>query len=77
MKKKTEENLLIKMGLTRENLYLFLGGIITIILGYVALAVGDTYDSMSLTVGPLLLAVGYVVILPLAIMYKSKKTDSQ
>lgn len=74
MKKIINENLLVGMGLTRENLYLFVGGLVLIILGYIALAIGDTYDTMSLVVGPILLIVGYVVILPLSIMYKAKKS---
>ncbi len=73
MKNTSNTNLLQGMGLTRENLYLFIGGIITILLGYVALSVGATYDFMSLVVAPILLALGYVVVLPLSIMYKSKQ----
>ena len=73
MKNKKDDNrLLIRMGMTRENLYIFFAGIISIILGYLALAAGDTYDTLSLTVGPVLLVLGYVVILPLSIMYRSR-----
>ncbi|MDD3806900.1 MAG: hypothetical protein PHE86_02525 [Candidatus Marinimicrobia bacterium] len=62
-----------RMGLTKRNLHIFIAGIISIILGYISLALGDTYDVWSLTVGPILLVLGYVVLIPLALAYRPKR----
>ena len=46
------------------------GGILVIVLGYLALA-GDSVEGfLPLTVAPVLLVLGYCVILPLGIMYR-------
>ncbi|MDI6767483.1 MAG: DUF3098 domain-containing protein [Bacteroidota bacterium] len=56
----------------REN-YIILGiGLIVIVLGYIALA-GNTVEGFSqLTVAPVLLVLGYCVIIPFGIMYRKK-----
>lgn len=50
----------------RNNYLLLIIGIITIIAGFIALAKG------SITLAPILLVVGYCVIIPLAILIKLK-----
>ena len=47
---------------TRVNLWYGLGGLASVVLGFVLLAQG------SITLAPLLLVLGYVVLLPLAII---------
>lgn len=61
------------LGLTRTNLYIFIASLLVIALGYVLMAIGDTYDALSLYVSPIVLMIGYVVVLPLSILYRSKK----
>jgi hypothetical protein len=63
------------LGLTKMNAYLFLAGLAIIIIGYVIMALGDTYDVWSLTVSPLILVIGYVIVLPLSILYKKDKKN--
>jgi hypothetical protein len=63
--------------LEKEN-YIILGvGLVVIILGYLALS-GNTVEGFSqLTVAPILLVLGYCVIIPVGIMYRKKeKKDS-
>ena len=72
MKKIKSKNILLDMGLTKQNLIIFIVGLISILIGYLALAVGDTYDTLSLVVGPIFLAIGYVVVIPVAILYRTK-----
>jgi general stress protein CsbA len=72
--KQKKPELFERLGLNRINFQIFLAGIITIILGYVSLALGDTNDVWSLTVGPILLVLGYVVLLPLALAYRRNKS---
>ena len=52
---------------TKVNYYIFLAGLIAIILGYVTLAQG------SITLSPFLLVIGYCVIIPVAILYRAKE----
>jgi len=45
-------------------------GVVLIILGYLALAEGSVEGSFPLTVAPVLLVLGYCVVLPLGIIYR-------
>ncbi len=44
-----------------------------ILLGYIAMAEGSVEGFLPLVVSPILLVLGYCVILPLAILYRSRK----
>jgi hypothetical protein len=63
------------LGLTKTNLYIFLIALATLILGYIFMAIGDTYDALSLYVSPIILTIGYVVILPMSFLYKKKNSE--
>ncbi|MFQ5707214.1 MAG: hypothetical protein ACE5HO_07165 [bacterium] len=54
------------------NYLFFASGLIVIILGYVSLAQGPANSFWSLTLAPILLVVGYCVLIPLAIVYTGK-----
>ena len=58
---------------TAENYYIFFAGIITIIIGYICLATPPVYGTISMTVAPILLVLGYLVIIPVAILYRKKE----
>jgi len=49
---------------TKKNYYTFAGGLISILLGYILLANG------SIVAAPLLLILGYIVIIPVSIFIK-------
>jgi len=49
---------------TKKNYFIFLLGLLVIVIGYVALAQG------SITLAPILLVLGYCVIIPVAILYR-------
>ena len=54
--------------------YQILGiGLLTIILGYVALSQQPWDGTMPLVVAPILLVLGYCVIIPFGILYRAKK----
>ena len=57
----------------KENYILFGAGIITIILGYIIMATGDTNSFQSLSLAPILLFIGYIILIPIALLYKKKK----
>ena len=52
----------------RRNVLLLLAGIVVILVGYIALGKG------SLTAAPILLVLGYCVIIPLSIVLWARKT---
>jgi len=57
---------------TRTNYLLFLIGIFIIVLAYIIMATGETSSFQSITIAPVMLVIGYLVIIPLAILYKPK-----
>mgnify|MGYP000483314885 FL=1 len=57
----------------KENYILFAVGIITIILGYVIMALGETYSFQSLSVAPVFLFIGYLILIPVSLIYKKNK----
>ncbi len=56
----------------KENYYLMVLGVAVIIAGYIFMSMGNWDSFQSLDISPMLLGVGYVVILPTAILYKGK-----
>ena len=60
----------------RRNWLLFGVGIAAIVLGYVLLSIPPADGFLSLTAAPLLLVLGYCVILPVAILYRDSPTGS-
>jgi hypothetical protein len=63
----------------RENYLILLAGLVVIILGYLALSPKTVEGFFPLTVAPILLVLGYCIIIPVGIMYrkKSPKDDSK
>jgi hypothetical protein len=59
---------------TKQNYILFVAGILTLIVGYIALSIGPWDSFWSLTLAPVLLVLAYCVIIPVAILYRKKKS---
>lgn len=59
--------------------YIIIGiGLVVIIAGYIALSVQSVDGFVPLTLAPILLVLGYCVIIPLGILYRKKsKTSSR
>jgi len=55
------------LGFTRKNYYLFALGLLIIVVGFISLRMG------SITLAPILLVLGYCVIIPLSIIVDWKK----
>lgn len=59
--------------LEKEN-YIILGiGLLVIVLGYIALSGNKVEGFSQLTLAPILLVLGYCVIIPVGIMYRKKE----
>jgi ATP/ADP translocase len=61
---------------TKNNYILLFAGIVTLIIGYFLLSQGPWDNPVSLSVAPIVLLIAYVVIFPLAIMYKKKNKSN-
>ncbi len=60
---------------SNKNYLLFIAGVISIIIGYIIMALGDTYSFQSLSLAPVILIIGYLVLIPAALLYKEKETN--
>lgn len=70
--RKTRNPFIKESFLTSTNFIIFGAGILTIIIGYFVMGSGDTYSFRSLTLAPIILLIGYLVLIPVAILYKKK-----
>ena len=61
---------------TRKNKRLFLIGLGLIVVGYIFLRIPPAEGFFSLTLAPILLVVGYCVVIPVAILIRDKKDRS-
>ena len=61
---------------TYINYLLFLIGVITIITGYIIMYTGETESFQSVRLSPIILVIGYCVIIPISILYKSRGGSS-
>lgn len=59
---------------TRENFIIFAIGLVVITLGYLALSQSPWDGTLPLVVAPILLVLGYCVIIPIGIIYRKRKS---
>jgi hypothetical protein len=59
-----------KLPLAKENFVIIGIGLVVILIGYLALANGPIEGFLPLVLAPILLVLGYCVIIPLGILYK-------
>lgn len=65
--KKVKEKEKDTLGFTKRNYYLFALGLVVIVVGFITLRMG------SITLAPILLVLGYCVIIPLSIIIDWKR----
>ena len=58
--------------MNKKNLYLFLIGVAIIVIGFILLSIGPATNVLSLTIAPIVLTIGYLVAIPLALIYREK-----
>ncbi|MDT8323949.1 MAG: hypothetical protein RRA94_07565 [Bacteroidota bacterium] len=61
----------------RVNYIILITGVITVLVGFIVMSAGDAVSSLSVTVAPVILFIGYCVIIPLGIIYKKKKPAAE
>ena len=62
---------------SRKNILLFVVGGVVIMLGYILLAQGPVNNPLSLTWAPILLIIGYCVVIPVAIILRDNKKETK
>jgi hypothetical protein len=66
-----------KLPLGKQNFAIIAVGIAVIVAGYLALAKGPIEGFLPLVLAPILLVLGYCVIIPLGILYKKSYLTSE
>ena len=56
----------------KTNYFLLFSGIVFIILGYLIMAYGEVNSFQSLTLAPIILFIGYIILIPTALIYKER-----
>ena len=76
-KKKEQKNVHLFEGWTFSKKNYFLGaiGLATIIFSYVVMASGTVNSFQSLTIAPIMLFVGYIIVIPAALIYRGKSPE--
>ena len=67
------KNLFDSWSFNKTNYFLLFGGILLIILGYIIMSYGEVNSFQSLTLAPITLFFGYIILIPIALIYKGKK----
>ena len=71
---KIDSDLITTWNFTGKNYWMFLTGLIFIIVGYILMINGEVYSFQSLTLAPILLFLGYIVIIPAALIFQDKNS---
>ena len=58
---------------SKKNYITFGLGLVCIILGYIIMSTGQVNSFQSLTLAPVILTIGYLVLIPSALIYRDKK----
>jgi uncharacterized membrane protein YidH (DUF202 family) len=75
--KKAKTTDILHLSLTNKN-YMIIGlGILLIIIGYVFMAENSVDGFLPTVVAPILLVLGYIVVVPFGILYKDKSVDAE
>ena len=60
---------------TTTNYILFGIGLALIIVGYLVMATGEVNSFQSLTLAPIMLFTGYIIVIPAGLIYREKSSD--
>lgn len=64
------------LAFTKTNYIIFAIAVLVLIIGYYFLSIGPANSVQSLTIAPIILVIGYVVLVPLAIFWRKKATPA-
>jgi hypothetical protein len=61
----------------RKNILIVAVGVLLLVAGFFCLAQGPAENPVSMTVAPLILVFAYIVVVPLGILWSSKKKKGE
>lgn len=67
----------LPLAFTKINFLLLGGGVLLLFLGNIALAQMPVFGTMPLVIAPILLVIGYCIVIPVAIFYRKKEIPPQ
>ncbi len=73
-KKKSRKEL--PLAFTTTNFLMLAAGVLVLVLGNVAMAQMPVFGTWPLVVAPILLILGYCVVIPIAIFYRKKENQT-
>jgi phosphoglycerol transferase MdoB-like AlkP superfamily enzyme len=59
------------------NYMILVAGVAVLLVGYFVMSMGDDISPVSVTIAPIILFIGYCIIIPLGIIYRKKKIDPE
>ncbi len=65
-----DKNLFHSFSFDKKNYMLFGIGLLAILIGYALMATGETDSFQSVKLAPMILLIGYIIIIPISIFYK-------
>jgi|TARA_B100001996_G_scaffold183316_1_gene140116 hypothetical protein len=71
MQDKNKQQINLKWPYKTKNYVLFGAGVFVIIVGYLTMYLGEVDSFQSLVLSPLLLLIGYLVLIPYALLYRN------
>ena len=72
--KKKQPEIHFRFPLTRSNFYILLLGVAVLVTGYILMALPEHPDDfLTRTLGPVLLVISYLIIIPIGLFYREKK----
>ncbi len=71
-KKHNSPSLFESWAFSKTNYILFGTGVALIMVGYIIMGNGDVNSFQSLTLAPLILFIGYIVLIPSALIYRER-----
>ena len=72
-KKQNNFSLFDSWAFGKLNYILFSIGLALVIFGYIFMASGDVNSFQSLTLAPIMLFLGYIVVIPISLVYRDKQ----
>jgi hypothetical protein len=61
------------MPFEKQNITIILAGVALIILGYYLMSISDTMGVLALDIAPIILVIGYIIVIPYGIMHGAKR----
>tara|TARA_S200000501_G_C20683430_1_gene681838 strand:- start:55 stop:306 length:252 start_codon:yes stop_codon:yes gene_type:complete len=73
-KRKSDTKFSQLWGFSKLNYFIFIFGLISIFSGYILMATGKVNSFQSLSVAPIFLFIGYIILIPLSLIIENTET---